>query len=911
MLPIRCLQACVARPRLTLLVFSLLCLLAAASCWDWQKHQLALVIDPALERLLPAQDEDRKVFEQARSIFGDRDPVLLTVNFGSEVFTAEHLAKIDALTQALREQPGVSAVFSLATAPNLLASGEDVDVSTFTQQAEATPETIPRLKAQLNSNPVYKNGLVSQDGKETAFAISLEGMNEAQFRAANYPDALTALAKKITGAPTVRITGVAVVKRATTEALLKTFRVTVPGIFLVIVLVLVFSFRDLRLAFAGTLTVAVAMLFTFALLRLLGYRLHVLTALTPVLVVTQGLCYSIHWLSELMHEEADDAPPAPLAARAENATVKGALPLFLNSITASAGFVALLTSGLPAISQFAILSSLGIVIAMVLTLTLLPALVQLLGHKPVHLKTGKFYIAVANWLAALAIRKRGLIIGVSVCLMAIGLTLSASLKPSAEFVRGFPKNSAVLLDYDAINANFAGANVLTVLIETNVTDSLTDPALVGKIDKLSAWLRKQPEVGAVYGYPDLIKLLNRSLNEGNAAAQQIPVEAAAIKQLLVFGGGDQVKNLLDAQFKTAQLVVRVKVDDAGSLTDFSHRVEEQLKALPPPLNAHLTGSSLLATHTVENLTSGQWKDVLLTAFIIWTVLAIIFTSPRAALIALLPNLTPVAVYFGLLSLTGIGLTPTTCLIASVVLGISVDDTIHYMIRFNEEARASGSEELAVRHALGGVLKPITLTMIALCLGFLVFTGSDMESQVQFGWLAAFTLFLSWISDITLTPALASLVRIVTIWDMLRLDLGQSPQHTIPLLSGLSLRQARTFALLSNLEAVGPGTRLITEGDYARNIYVVVDGQLQAWVERDGEKKLLSSMGRGAVMGEAGYFGQRRTANVDALSETRLLRFDSQDLERLRVRHPRIAATVFRNLNRIQAERISRMMTLIK
>ena len=93
--------------------------------------------------------------------------------------------------------------------------------------------------------------------------------------------------------------------------------------------------------------------------------------------------------------------------------------------------------------------------------------------------------------------------------------------------------------------------------------------------------------------------------------------------------------------------------------------------------------------------------------------------------------------------------------------------------------------------------------------------------------------------------------------------------------------------------------------------MVVDGKLRAWVERSGEVRQLSTMGRGATMGEAGYFGQKRTANVDAVSDVRLLRFDSQDLERLRRRHPRIAATIFRNLNRVQAERIARTTAMLQ
>src|SRR3546814_2525160 len=116
-----------------------------------------------------------------------------------------------------------------------------------------------------------------------------------------------------------------------------------------------------------------------------------------------------------------------------------------------------------------------------------------------------------------------------------------------------------------------------------------------------------------------------------------------------------------------------------------------------------------------------------------------------------------------------------------------------------------------------------------------------------------------ISDWSSDVCSSDLLRIVTLWDMLRLDLGESPQHTIPLLSGLSLRQARVFALMSKLEKHAAAERVIEEGDLARDIYVVVDGRLEVWIERNGERKQLNTLGRGAVLGEAGFFGQRRTA----------------------------------------------------
>ena len=246
-----------------------------------------------------------------------------------------------------------------------------------------------------------------------------------------------------------------------------------------------------------------------------------------------------------------------------------------------------------------------------------------------------------------------------------------------------------------------------------------------------------------------------------------------------------------------------------------------------------------------------------------------------------------------------------------MLGVAVDDTIQFLARFNGAARREGDERAGVEFALAHTLRPVTLTSIGLVIGFLAFTGSDLQSHVQFGLLASATLAMAWLIDLTVTPALGSKLRIVTLWDLIRVDLGQNPQHTIPLFSGLSLRQVRLFALTARMEQLAPTALLIREGEIARDMFVVVEGHFEAWVERDGGRKRLATMARGAVIGEAGYFGQRRTAHVEATRDARVLRFNAADLERMRKRYPRIAATLFRNLNRIQAERIARMTALVR
>lgn len=897
------------RPALILLLVVLVSVYSLCRLIEFPSLTSRLKLDPSTETLLPQDDADRQIFERVRETFGDADAVLMSVRL-EPMFTPDNMARIEQLTQALRKFPGVKAVFSLGTAPNVLAEGDDLEVSTFTQQAASNPDAVKRFPEQIAANPIYRGVLVAEDGVHTALAIGLDAQGEELFRKQNYAKQFRDMARQITGSQEVWLAGSPVVKAASTGAMLDTLMFSVPMIYAITVLMLFLAFRSVRATLSVVLTVSVGLLWTAGTAVNLGYSLNLVSIITPPLVITLGLAYSIHLLSDYFSVPANTAEER--RERVLHVMGRVGAGLLLAGATTIAGFLALMPNALPAIREFAILSSIGVVYLSILILLFLPALLDLMrcGRHPRELgeKTAQRW---ADWLARFDIKWRRPIIWIALIMVPLNLWLASGIPIGTDYIKSFREGNPVREEYEAINRSFNGANIVSVLIETHVNDALTDPELVRGIDDLQSWLRKQPEVGQTISYVDHLKLLNQSLNNGDPAYFSIPGDPAAIKQLLVFAGGDDIRRVIDARFRSALITVRIKVGDSIEITHFIERVEARLAQLQPPLNGAITGTPVLATRTVNAIGQGQWMSLAIACFAIWAMLALMFTSARAGLWALLPNLVPVSIYFGTLRLLDIPLNPTNSLIASIVLGVAVDDTVHFLTRFNREARATGSESKAVQAALRETLRPTTLTTIALCLGLLALTGSELRSQVQFGMLASFTLFLAWISEITLTPALGSRLRIVTLWDLLRLDLGQSPQHTIPLLSGLSLRQARVFALMSKLESFKPGEMVIRQGDFSRDMYVIVDGNLEVWIERGEDRKVLATLSRGAVMGEAGYFGQRRTASVSSVTPVRLLRFDSNDLERLRRRFPWIAATVFRNLNRVQAERLARATAMLQ
>jgi hypothetical protein len=274
------------------------------------------------------------------------------------------------------------------------------------------------------------------------------------------------------------------------------------------------------------------------------------------------------------------------------------------------------------------------------------------------------------------------------------------------------------------------------------------------------------------------------------------------------------------------------------------------------------------------------------------------------LIAMIPNVFPVLLYFGVLGWTGITLNVTTGLVASIVLGISVDDTIHFLSNFNRYAREKASEWEGVKATLVHVGRPVTYATLALAAGFAVLGLSDLRQQAEFGWLAAGTLVLTGIADLTFNPALTSRIKIVTLWDVLTLDLGENPHQAIPVFHGFSKWQARIVALMTEIVELKKGQRLIQSGAKSDGMYVVIEGQLQSNLEREGKVVPLNRHGRGDVLGEVGLFRGERTANVDCESDVRALRFDQENLARLQRRYPRTASKLLRNLSEVLADRLA-------
>ena len=489
-------------------------------------------------------------------------------------------------------------------------------------------------------------------------------------------------------------------------------------------------------------------------------------------------------------------------------------------------------------------------------------------------------------------------------LAVVALALTRQINVGTDYMRNFPADSEIRRNFDDVGQTFSGAVPLQILIETDIPNVFKNPTELRLLDELQKWLNDQPEIRGSMSFVDYMRMLLHAFKPEVALADAIPDSFNLSDQLLALGANEDVEQFIDARYKTTLVHVRSTAVSSRELGRLVERIEARLRQLPAHMRGKVTGSSVLVARTMDDITRGQVLSLSGALLVIYLILSTLFGSLRVGAIALIPNLLPIFAFFGVLGLTGITLNLATSLVATIALGIAVDDSIHYFSRFNNESRRLANEELGVEHALAAIIRPVTFTTAALCAGFLALLFSDLRNQVEFGVLAAVTLLFAWAIDLTVSPALSSGLRFVTLWEVLTLDLGEEPHRKIPLFKGLTHRQARIAALFGRIEAYTPGKRIITEGDEGHEICIVVEGTVAARVTREEGDVTLREMHPGSVMGEIALFTGKRTAHIDAVNDVRVLWLNQESLERIEMRYPKIAARIFWNLTGTVAERLA-------
>ena len=885
-------------------VFSLF-LLAVFHIYNPYTNELHISVDPSERSLLGQDHEGWEFYQLSRKTFGNDETIMVAIDSG-DVFSPESIDLISRLTAKLSKVPGAQSVVSLTNALTIRSTEYGIDITPMMEKAPETDEDYVALRQEVMANPLIASALISKDNDTTAILVNLENNEDIDFLK-QVKAAIDVIVTEEAHGVRISVTGSPLIKLATTETVLEDLITFPPMITLVMMILLWLLLRSMVSVLVPLMTVVISVAFTVATIAALGYSLNILTALVPPLLMILTLSYSMYMVSDFraaaQSEQLGVNKCAAILSRAS-------LPLLLAGLTTTVGFSTLYLSELSAIREFGLFAVIGVIYATIVTLTFTPALLVLLYRRQnsvtksqPEVKDSKFDY-ILNRVSVFDARHRITIYFIAGAVCVVSVAGMMNLRVGIEHISNFDPESEVRQSFEHANEKLNGINPFNIVVQSQVPNAFKEPSNLRQIEELQRWLEAQPEIGGVTSLVNYIKYVNRAFHDDDPDFNKIPDNKKTIGQLLFFTESDDTERLVDSSHRAINIIVRAKIIDSDDVSNLVERVNARLEELPGHMSARATGNPVLMNQAIQDIMWGQVESVFLTLIIVYLILSSLFLSPKIGLIAIIPNILPVVVYFGTLGITGISLNPSTSLIAPMIIGVAIDDTIHYFTHFNRIARKEHDPEIATKMTLGVVGRPVTYTSLALCVGFILLTTSDLRMQAQVGAMASFALLVAWLSDFFLTPALCSRMKIATLWDVLTLDLGRRPQDTIPLFKGLSSFQARIVVRMATIKSVRSGDRLIELGQEGKEMYTVIDGSLKVSLDHDGQNIVLETLSRGSTFGEAGLFFATRTANVDVVDDSRLVSITLENLEILKRRYPRIAAQLFYNLNEVLSTRLA-------
>lgn len=717
---------------------------------------LRLRIDPSTEPLLPGGDPSREAYRQAVRDFGDDELYAVAIVCG-EVFTPRCLDALDRAGAAIARLDGVRSVSSLTDVTSFRwdSQAQWIEIRPFIDDVPEDAATLAALRSRALADPVYRRTLVSDDARTAALNVRFRKMDDAAFLASGL-DATIAriLAEELPAGVPRHVAGRPHVKVHVYRGILRDLLVLVPIAAVVMAAVLLFFFRSARGVLLPLGTAVVANLWTFGAIGWLGEPLSLLTGLLAPMLLALGSVYGVHVLARYEEEARRAATPA---AAALATVIHVRRPALVAGATTIIGFGALLITDVPAVFELGTFAMFGILSATGIALVGIPAALAVMPL-PADAAGGSSGVArrldagLAR-LAAAVTRHSG-VLGVAWGLAAaVAIAAIPRIVIDTDYLSYFVPEDPIRVDFEAVNRLLAGVVPLYVVVEGGGPGALREPALLEAIGRLQTRLDGLPRVSRTLSLLDPLRQLNRAFAADDPAAERIPDTRSGVAELLFMLPKSDLARFATVDHARANLVVRTGVVGSSSVAALADAIADEIAATPlPGARARVTGNAILLSRSADGIARGQPLSVGVAAIAIAVLVAAAMRSVPLGAIAMIPNAIPVLMFFGVLGLGAAPLSLPTSLIGCMALGVAIDDTVHLLARYRAERGAGASATEALHATVRRVGRPVVITSVMLCLGFLVITGSRFASLQAFGLLSALTMGVCLATDLILLPA---------------------------------------------------------------------------------------------------------------------------------------------------------------
>jgi predicted RND superfamily exporter protein len=494
----------------------------------------------------------------------------------------------------------------------------------------------------------------------------------------------------------------------------------------------------------------------------------------PIFLIAVGTAYCMDVMAEYRRATVEANSPAEAAYLG---VLRVAFPTCLAVVTTIIGLGSQLVNKIHAIREFAIFASVGIISIMILIFSLLPAILALFplpsGGETIGLTRKDVFDRLLQRVVALNLRHRKILFPLITALTLLIGSGIPRIRVENNPISYFKKSAPISQHFHDIYQDMAGSIPINVVVSALEDSYFEDPAHLQEIQRLQDFLGTLDGVDKTESYADYLKLINYATNQYQREFYVLPEEAFEVRMLtndLKMVLGEVISSrFVNPEFSKANILLRTHISNTRDCLNVQKRIYDYVNTdFPNTLRVEVTGFGVVMAHSASLLTKGQLQSLAITLVLVFDVMFFLFLSLKTGLIAMVPNLFPIIMNFGLMGWLGMELSAATSLIAAIAIGLAVDDTIHYMFRCNRELRHGRDREKALKNTLGHVGRPIVFTTISISLGFSVLLFSSFEPTSAFGLMMVITMFSALVGDLLLLPALMLHARLVTVWDIMRI-----------------------------------------------------------------------------------------------------------------------------------------------
>jgi predicted RND superfamily exporter protein len=540
--------------------------------------------------------------------------------------------------------------------------------------------------------------------------------------------------------------------------------------FVLTAIILFLFFRSFTAVITSMVVVAIGVICSFGTLALMGYKITILTGIIPPLIVVIGIPNCVYFLNKYHTEYGILNTKIP--AIRNMVSKMGIVTLFTN-LTAAIGFGVFFFTNSIILKEFGFVAGLNILGLFVISLILIPALYSFLPppkQKHTHYLDSKWLNKILDSTVKLVFRYRKFVYVATIGIFLVSIAGMLRLQAVGHIVDDLPQSDKIYKDLKFFEKNFKGVMPLEIIVDTKKKyGALTSLSTWQKLDQFTTYLEHQPEIGGALTLTKGIKFASQGFAGGDSSAYRLPdpFQFNALRPYLISTmrqrkGEDtsQLSRLLGAYMDSNLENVRisVKVADIGSkkMPLLLNRIKTKADSIFDKDKYQLTytGTSITFLEGSKFIIHSL-RDSLIWAFgMILVCMFFLFRDWRIVVIAVVTNIVPLAITAGVMGWMGIPLKPSTVLVFSVALGITVDVTIRFLVNFKQDLATSNDDvQRTVLRSIHETGLSIIFTSLILIAGFAVFTVSEFEGTKFLGFLTSLTLLLAMVFNLTLQPAL--------------------------------------------------------------------------------------------------------------------------------------------------------------